>query len=194
MHNGLTDEEVILNRNKYGSNILPREKRDSFCKLLISTFGDPIIKILLIALAIKTIFLFKNFDWYETIGIVIAILLASLISSISEYGSEQAFEKLQEEVSKVSCRVIRNGKKIEIPVSEVVVNDIVSLETGDKIPADGIIVKGKISVDESSLNGETKEVYKESILNFKHINDKNRVFKGSVVYSNAALMKVTSVG
>jgi len=194
MYNGLTDNEVIISRKKYGSNELKKTKKDSFFKLLIGTLGDPIIKILLIALAIKTVFLFKNFDWYETIGIVIAILLASLISTISEYGSEKAFEKLQEEVSRVSCKVIRNGKKQEIPVSEVVVNDIVSLETGDKIPADGIIVKGKISVDESSLNGETKEAYKESIINMNLVSDKNRVYKGSVVYSNNAYMKVTSVG
>jgi len=194
MYNGLTDEEVLENRKKHGSNELSKVKKEGFFRLLINTLGDPIIKILLIALAIKTVFLFKNFDWYETIGIVIAILLASFISTISEYGSEKSFEKLQEEVAKINSKVIRNGKKIEIPMNEVVVGDIVSLEVGDKIPADGIIVKGKISVDESSLNGETKEVYKESVLNLKNISDKNRVFKGSVVYSNTALMKVTSVG
>ena len=194
MYNGLTDEEVLEKRRVYGSNELLKTKKDSFLKLLISTLGDPIIKILLIALAIKTIFLFKNFDWYETIGIVVAILLASLISTISEYGSEKSFEKLQEEVSRIKCKVIRNGKKIEIPINDVVVDDIISLEVGDKIPADGIIVSGKISVDESSLNGETKEVYKESILNLNYITDKNRVYKGSVVYSKSALMKVTSVG
>ena len=194
MYNGLTDEEVLEKRRVYGSNELLKTKKDSFLKLLISTLGDPIIKILLIALAIKTIFLFKNFDWYETIGIVVAILLASLISTISEYGSEKSFEKLQEEVSRIKCKVIRNCKKIEIPINDVVVDDIISLEVGDKIPADGIIVSGKISVDESSLNGETKEVYKESILNLNYITDKNRVYKGSVVYSKSALMKVTSVG
>ena len=194
MHNGLSNEKVIINRKKYGSNEISKIKKDSFIKLLVATLGDPIIKILLIALMLKTIFLFQHFDWYETIGIVIAILFASLISTISEYGSEKAFEKLQEEVSKVSCKVIRNGKKTEIPVNEVVVEDIVILDSGDKIPADGVIVKGRISVDESSLNGETKEAYKESIINMNLINDKNRVYKGSVVYSNTALMKVTAVG
>ena len=194
MYNGLTEEEVLENRNQYGSNELLKVKKDGFLRLLINTLGDPIIKILLIALAIKTIFLFKNFDWYETIGIVIAILLASFISTISEYGSEKSFEKLQQEVSKINSKVIRNGKKIEIPMNEVVVNDIVILEVGDRIPADGIIVKGKISVDESSLNGETKEVYKEASLNINKVNEKNRVFKGSVVYNNTALMKVTDVG
>lgn len=194
MYNGLTSEEVEESRKKYGSNELCKTKKDSFFKLLLSTLGDPIIKILLIALAVKTIFLFKNFDWYETIGIVISILLASFISSISEYGSEQAFEKLQDEVSKIKCKVIRNGKREEIPINDVVVGDIISLETGDKIPADGVIVRGKISVDESSLNGETKEAYKEAVLGMNKSSDKNRVYKGSVVYSNTALMKVTSVG
>ena len=194
MYNGLTEEEIIESRKKYGSNEIKKVNNESFIRLLINSLGDPIIKILLIALAIKTIFLFKNFDWYETIGIVVAILLASFISSISEYGSEKSFEKLQEEVLKINCKVIRNGKKVEIPVSDVVVNDIVCLEVGDRIPADGIIIKGKISVDESSLNGETKEIYKESILNKNNILDKNRVYKGSVIYSNTALMEVTKVG
>ena len=194
MYNGLTDEEVLKSRKEHGSNELIKTKKDSFLKLLITTLGDPIIKILLIALAIKTVFLFKNFDWYETIGIVIAITLASLISTVSEYGSEQAFEKLQEEVSKIFIKVIRNGKKSEIPIGDVVVGDIVILDAGDKIPADGVIVKGKVSVDESSLNGETKESYKESAINMKLVNDKNRVYKGSVVCSNNALMKVTHVG
>ena len=194
MTNGLTEEEVINSRNKNGSNSLTRAKKEGFFKKLISTLGDPIIKILLIALAVKTVFLFKNFDWFETIGIVIAIALASFISTISEYGSEKAFEKLQDEASKIKCRVRRNNKKKEIFVDEVVVGDIVYLEQGDKIPADGIIIKGKISVDESSINGETKEAYKEACLNSKKPLEKNFVYRGTVVYSNEALMQVTKVG
>lgn len=192
--NGLSKKEVEINREKYGKNVLTRMKKDSFIKKLFITFSDPIIKILLIALALKVVFLFKNFDWYETIGIVIAILLASLISTISEYGSEKAFEKLQEEASVIKCRVIRNGKKQEINISDVVVGDIVCLEQGDKIPADGIIVKGKLSVDESSLNGETKEAHKEPALNYNKPNDQNIVYMGTVVYNDSALMKVTKVG
>ena len=93
---GLTSSEVESNKNKYGTNDLGKKSSNSFIKLLIESLGDPIIKILLIALAIKVIFLIKSFDWYETIGIVIAIFLASFISSISEYGSEKAFNRLQE--------------------------------------------------------------------------------------------------
>lgn len=155
--NGLTDKEVLSNKNKYGSNAITNTKKNSFISLLIESLGDPIIRILLIALGIKTIFLIKDFDWYETVGIVIAIFLASFISSISEYGSEKAFEKLQEESSKIKCRVRRNGKVVEINVDDVVVGDIVLLEAGERIPADGIIVDGEISVDESTLNGESKE-------------------------------------
>ena len=194
MYTGLSDKEVIENRSKYGSNNIPRKKRDSFIKLLLGTLGDPIIKILLIALAIKVVFLFRNFNWYETIGIVISILLASFISSISEYGSANAFDKLQEEILLTKCKVIRNSKEIEIPVSDVVVDDIVSVSSGDRIPADGIVIKGNITVDESSLNGETKEIYKKSCLNAKNAKEENKVYKGSVVYSNTALLRVTNVG
>ena len=146
-------------------------------------------------MAIKVIFLFSSFDWYETIGIVIAIFVASFISSISEYGSEKAFIKLQEEASKIKCRVKRDGKLQEISIDDVVVGDIISLEVGNKIPADGYLVSGELTVDESSLNGEAKEIYKESVDLWKNtINDKNRVFRGTVVYSNSAYMKVTEVG
>ena len=87
MKTGLTAKEVIESRKKYGSNTISAKEKESFLSLLLATLGDPIIKILLIALAVKTLFLFKDFDWYETIGIVVAIFLASFISSISEYGS-----------------------------------------------------------------------------------------------------------
>ena len=191
---GLTQKEVEINREKYGANSLSKVQKDSFIKKLFITFSDPIIKILLIALALKLIFLFRDFDWYETIGILIAILLASLISTISEYGSEKAFEKLQEEALQLKCKVIREGKTKEIPISDVVVNDIISLEQGDKIPADGIIIKGSISVDESSLNGESKEIIKEAVLNINNPKDKNTIYRGTVVYNGIALMKVTKVG
>ena len=182
---GLTDEGVKINREKYGSNILMDSKNNSFWKLLLESLSDPIIKILLIALGIKTIFLIKNFDWYETVGIVIAIFIASFISTISEYGSEQAFKRMQEESSKIKTKVIRNNKIKEINVEEVVVNDIVVLETGDKIPADGILIDGNISVDESLLTGESKE---------KNKTKNDELYMGTVVYSKKAKMLVKKVG
>ena len=182
---GLNDKEVEESRKKNGTNFINVTKRNTFIKLLLESFADPIIKILLIALAFKIILLFKSFDWYETIGILIAIFLASFISTLSEYGSEQAFNRLQEESNSINCKVIRNGILKNININDIVVGDLVDLSSGDRIPADGKIIQGSIAVDESSLTGETKEVNKS--LN-------SSVYRGSVVYSGNSLMKVTSVG
>ena len=189
---GLSNKEVEISRKKYGSNEILKTKKHTFIQEFIETLGDPIIKILLVALMIKTVFLFKDFDWFETLGIAIAILVASLISTISEYGSEKAFLSLQEEFSKIKCKVLRNGKIEEIIIDEVVVGDIIKLETGDKIPADGIIIDGNISVDESSLTGEAKEKYKEKPTGL--IKDKNKVFRGSIVYNGTSFFRVKEVG
>ncbi len=182
---GLTEKEVLENRKKYGSNEISKIDKDSFLKMLITSLGDPIIKILLIALAIKTLFLFHDFDWYETVGIVIAIFMASFISTLSEYGSEKAFEKLEEDASKIKSKVKRNNILKEIYINDIVVGDIIEIEAGDQIPADGKIIKGSILVNESTLNGEMKE--KEKKLNSK-------VYRSTVVYSGLATMIVEKVG
>lgn len=192
-NNGLSDGQVIESRKKYGTNEIKKGKSNTFFSLLIESLGDPIIKILLIALAIKIVFLFRDFDWFETLGIIIAIFLASFISTISEYGSEKAFNKLQEESSKLRCKVKRNGRITEISVDEVVKNDVVLLQTGDKVPADGIIIKGSVSVDESSINGESREIHKECAVGGK-ISEKNKLFRGTIIYSGEALALVSEVG
>ena len=185
MYKGLSNEEVIKSRKKYGSNEIVASKKETFFHKLIATLGDPIIKILIIALVVKTLFLFQNFDWYETIGIVIAIFLASFISTISEYGSEKAFEQLQNDASKIKVKAMRNGAVTEVNIDEIVVGDIVLLNPGDKIPADGKIIKGIISVNESNLNGEMKEQNKK---------EGSEVYRSSVVYQGLATMEVTKVG
>ena len=123
---GLSDKQVLVSREKYGSNDIQKTKKHSFLNLLITSLGDPIIKILLIALAVKSILLIQYFDWFETIGILIAVLLASIISSISEYGCEKAFEQLQAENSKQKVKVKRKEIK-EINISDVVVYDLIIL-------------------------------------------------------------------
>ncbi len=182
---GLNDNEVINSRKKYGSNEITKKNNNTFINLLLESLGDPIIKILLIALAIKIVVMFKDFDWYETLGILIAILLASFISSISEYGSEKAFARLQSETSKLKARVKRNNKVVEIYAKDIVVGDIVLLQSGDKIPADGKIVRGSITADESALNGETKEALK--IIG-------SNVYAGTIIYTGEAEMETTAVG
>ena len=183
--NGLTSKEVLESRKKHGTNKIEVEKTNSFISLLIESLGDPIIKILLIALMVKIVFLFRDFDWFETLGILIAIFLASFVSTISEYGSEKAFKKLQEESSKIKCKVKRNNIISEINIDDIVKGDIVLLEYGDKIPADGNIVQGDIYIDESTINGESNEIHKEK---------NNKIYKGTLVSSGSAIMKVSEVG
>ena len=190
--NGLTSEEVVKSRQQNGSNKIEIKNENSFIKLLIESLGDPIIRILLIVLAVKTIFLFREFDWFETLGILIAILLASLISSISEYGSGKAFNKLFEKNSQIMVRVKRNCQTEKLPIEELVVGDIVYLASGEAVPADGIIIKGNVTVDESSLTGESYEVEKQAA-SF-NVTETNKLYKGSVVYSKECMMKVTAVG
>lgn len=189
--NGLKDVEVEVQRKKYGSNSLTEIKKKGFLQLLIESLGDPIIKILLIALAIKVVFLFRDFDWFETLGILIAIFLASFISSISEYGSEEAFKKLQEENESMKVKVRRNNQVKEIRLEEIVVGDVVLLESGDGIPADGYLADGLLSVDESRLNGETKERKKMPLGKER---EEARLLRGSVVYEGSGVMIVTQVG
>ncbi len=192
--NGLSNDEVIKSREKYGNNALTVIKKDSFLKQLIRSLGDPIIKILLIALGIKTVFLIQDFDWYETVGIVIAIFLASFISTISEYGSEKAFLKLQREAEAIKVKVRRDGKIILIDVNDVVVGDIILLESGDRIASDGVLIKGEVSVDESSITGESKEVYKHPFTSGLNPNTNNELLRGSVIYHGVGEMVVTKVG
>lgn len=189
---GLTEEEVVTSRRKYGTNEISKVKKNSFLRLLLESLGDPIIKILLIALAVKVVFLFRSFDWFETLGILIAIFLASFISSISEYGSEKAFQRLGEEAAMIKVKVKRNEVIQEVNINEVVKNDLVLLNTGDRIPADGFIVSGSIFVDESTINGESGEVEKKSTVST--IEEENKVYRGTIVFNGEAMMRVLEVG
>ena len=183
--NGLSDKEVVNSRDKYGTNEIIVGKKESFFSLLMESLGDPIIKILLLALGIKLVFLMADFDWYETIGIVIAIILASLISTISEYGSSRAFDRLMNEASKINCKVKRNGKICEVLVDDIVVGDILVLSSGDKIGADGVIIDGSVDVDESTINGEADAV-KRGV--------RDTLYRGCVVYHGRAMLRVDKVG
>ncbi|MCI8497955.1 MAG: calcium-translocating P-type ATPase, PMCA-type [Bacilli bacterium] len=182
---GLSNIEVKKSQLTYGRNEITNTKKNSFMHLLLESLGDPIIKILLIVLAVKTVFLFQSFDWFETLGIVIAILLASFISTISEYGSEKSFQKMQEESSKIKCKCYRENNIKEIDLEDIVVGDIISLSSGDLIPADGYIIEGNVSIDESSFTGEAKDIEKKM---------GETLYRGSVVLNGFAIMEITAVG
>ena len=183
--NGLTDEEVVESRKKYGSNSVNLKNENKFIKLFFDALGDPIIKIMLIALVIRFVLMFSDADWYETLGMLVSILLSSLISSLSEYGSNKAFARLQSEYENILVRVKRNKELVTIKCDDLVVGDIVYLESGEMTPADGEVISGSVGVDEASINGEAREVRKEI---------KDKLFKGSVILSDKCIMRVLNVG
>lgn len=157
---GLTDEEAAENRKRYGSNALSRAKRTPFFYKFLEGFRDPIIKILLCALGINCLFLFRTFDLWETLGIAAAILCATLISALSERGGEVAFEKLQAEAAKTTClcrRGGKNGQDVTMSADLLCAGDVVSLSAGERIPADGILIRGTLRVSMAALNGEGRE-------------------------------------
>ncbi len=195
---GLSQTEVERSRKTHGANIISKRKRKGFWAQYLASFGDPIIKILLIALAVNVIFLFKNAGWYESVGIAVAVLIATLVSTLSEYGSESAFEKLQQESGEINCRVRRNNTLFLLPVADLVVGDVVLLQSGERIPADGHLISGKLSVDQSALNGETKEARKYTnsgeLEGRSDLMSHAGLFQGSVICEGDAAMVVDRVG
>lgn len=190
-------QEVKRMRQKYGENTLTRKKRRGFFSQYLAAFGDPIIKILLIALALNVLIAIKTANIFEPLGIAIALFLATFVSTISEYGSESAFEKMEKEARAVTIRVKRSSKLTVIDSSELVVGDVVILSAGERVPADGIIVSGRLQLDQSALNGESKEVEKlpcQSAKNKWDLSEKNQLFRGSVVLGGQGVMVVAGVG
>jgi len=192
---GLTTKEAEESKRRYGSNEIAQIKRKSYVKRLIENFKDPIIKILIVALIINTALTFRNLNIGETAGIIIAIAIATVVSTTFEYGSERAFEKLQKEASEIKIRVMRDGELCEINAGEIVVYDVIHISAGDKIPADGIILDGVIKVDQSALNGESREVEKRPVHNAEFdLSNPGVVFRGSIVCKGSAIMQVRRVG
>jgi calcium-translocating P-type ATPase len=199
---GLTSEQIQESKSKYGDNRLTERETEGFWSSFKDNLGDPMIKILCVALVINAVFAFLGqTEWYESVGIAIAVFLATFVSTFSEYKNEKAFQKLQEEASQIICKVHRDGEITEVSINDLVVGDCVLLQTGDKVPADGILVDGELSVDQSVLNGETKEARKavmpgdytepETAMDFLN---EYKLFRGSVVCSGNAVMSVATVG
>lgn len=199
---GLTDAEVAESKEKYGDNSMTEQQGETFMQKLLGNFKDPMIKILCLALVINVVLVILNYaEFYEPVGIAVAILLSTLVSTYSEYNNENAFKKLQEEASRIMCKVYRNGEISEVAINDLVVGDCILLQSGDKIPADGILIDGEIKVDQSVLNGESKEALKiatpENYVEGDEPMDflnQYKVFRGAVVCSGNGVMKVTVVG
>jgi len=193
---GLTSQEVLRSREKHGNNSLAKEKTKGFLRKFFENLNDPIIKVLIFALIIEVVFTLGHCNFFEVFGILAAILIATTVSTASEYGSERAFAKMQADGMDNYARVLRNGEVCEIPVSEIVVGDIVYLYAGEKIQADGFIISGSLKVDQSALNGESRDVTKCKcdVGSDWDLSNKGTVFRGTVILSGEGIMRVGRVG
>ena len=201
---GLTEVEVKASRLKYGTNEIIEKAPPTLWDRIKEGFGDPMIKLLCaIAVLMFGLFIFGYGEWYEPVGIVIAITLVTVISAKTGMASDDAYRKLKEKTKAESIKVYRDGIVCVVDVSEIVVGDIVILQSGDKIPADGVLVQGELRVDNSALNGEAEECKKFAASEDFQIPDeitgdtfvdKHSLFKGATVYNGEGLMVVQKVG
>ena len=199
---GLTTEEASKALSEQGNNALTQPPRETFWDKLWENFKDPIIRILILALLVNVVFVYMGHgDWIETMGIFLAIILATFVSTYSEYSNENAFQKLQEEASRIRCKVWRDGEPVELHIDDIVVGDAVILEAGDKVPVDGILLDGDVKLDQAALNGESKEAHKliappdftwgDGTIDFL---DEHKLFRGSVVVEGQGIMQAVKIG
>lgn len=198
---GLTAEQVEESRNKHGSNSLTQIPTEPLWKKILEGFKDPMIMILLVALVVQVVLFFLGqAEWFEPAGILIAIMIANGVASVSESKQEGKASALKaEEEAKETAKVIRDGKLEEIHVSEIVVGDIVYLQAGDKIPADGIVIEGELKVDQAALNGETEEADKIPCVDgasydVKDLLNRYYAYRGTVVCGGEGYMEIKVVG
>ena len=195
---GLSDQEVIRQRENHGRNVITAQKSKSFIKRFLGNLGDPVVRILIGALIVNIIFMFKRANWVETVGIGVSILLATFISTLSEHGSQAAFERLCRESGQSLCRVMRGGEMREISVFDVVVGDLLLVSQGEQICADGELVDGGVTLDQSTMTGESREVTKR----VKALSDKEDAspsspyfcLRGCSVILGSGIIRVTRVG
>lgn len=203
-HYGLTEEEVKKSREKYGTNEIPDSEPTTFWEAFKETFGDPMIKILLIIAFIMIGLYFVGYaEIYEPIGTIVAILIVAFVSAKTSVASDTKYRELKDSTKKDTCKVYRKGSVNVIEVDDVVVGDKILLQSGDKIPADGILIDGDLRVNNSALNGEAEECKKEATLENVDFPeeitgdtfvDRCSLFRGAVVFDGEGIMDVKKVG
>ena len=202
--NGLSDKEVSQSREKYGSNIIPDSEPTTFWDEFKETFGDPMIRILLAIVVIMFIMFFMGHaEIYEPIGTIVAVLVVAFVTAKTAVASDTKYRQLKDSTKKDTCKVYRNGIIAVIEVDDVVVGDKIILQSGDKIPADGLLVSGDLRVDNSALNGEAEECKKfaasegtqfpEELTGDTFV-DKHSLFRGAVVFDGEGVLDVCKVG
>ena len=194
---GLSDNAVSESRKIYGANVVTTQEAEGFLDKLRTNLKDPIIVILIVALAVTVFLAAMGFaPWYEGLGIAFAVVMATLIATWSEYSNENEFQRLLEEASKVKVKVFRDSTLVEILIDDLVVNDLVLLQPGDTVPADGYLLTGEIELNESALTGESETVKKTGGADEKHseAEEKYEMSRAALVVDGEAVMKVLEVG
>ncbi len=196
---GLTNEQVLKNREQYGTNKIKEQEPKKFWQEWVSNFEDPMLKLLLFITIGLGVVAFLGFtDWLEVIGITISVALVTLISTKTAMVSDKSFRELKEETSHEECKVLRNGGVEIIDINDIVVGDLIILQSGEKIFADGCLVDGEIKVDNSALNGESEEVSKQATdfdTEVAHnMTDTFTLLRGALVVDGEGTMLVKTVG
>ena len=194
---GLSDKAVAESRETYGANVVTTQESENFLDKLLKNLKDPIIVILIVALGVTVFLAILGFaPWYEGLGIAIAVVMATLIASWSEYSNENEFQRLLEEASKVKVKVFRNNTLTEITIDDLVVNDLLLLQPGDTVPADGYLLTGDLELNESALTGESETVKKTGADDDHHAEaeEKYKMSRAALVVDGEAVMKVMEVG
>ncbi len=202
--NGLTEQEAEASRKKYGSNEIPDSEPTTFWDEFKETFGDPMIRILLaIAALMIVMFFFGYAEIYEPLGTIVAVLIVAFVSAKTGVASDTKYRELKDRTEKDHCKVYRDGKIAVIQVDDVVVGDKVLLQSGDKIPADGVLISGSLRVDNSALNGEAEECKKTAAEEGFELADEitgdtfvdaHSLFRGAVVFDGEGVLDVRKVG
>lgn len=201
---GLTNQEAEASRQKYGSNAIPDSEPTTFWEEFKETFSDPMIKILLaIAVLMIVMFCFGYAEIYEPLGTIVAVFIVAFVSAKTGVASDTKYRELKDNTKKDQCKVYRNGAVTVLDVDDVVTGDKVLLQSGDKIPADGILISGSLRVDNSALNGEAEECKKtqadenfqlpEDITGDTFV-DAHSLFRGAVVFDGEGVLDVRKVG
>ena len=199
--NGLNNEEVKTNRATYGNNKIVEAEPKKFWKEWIANFEDPMLKLLVGITILMAIIAVLGFtEWFEVIGILVSVSIVTLISTKTTMTSDSEYRKLKENNSHEECKVYRNGKVEIVDVNDIVVGDLVIVQSGEKIHADGYLYQGNIKIDNSALNGESVEVNKIGLsgitYDFEHgdMTDSHMLLRGALAVDGEGVMKVLKVG
>jgi calcium-translocating P-type ATPase len=197
-YSGLTTQQAEQSRLQHGSNAVASQEAETFWDKLSANLKDPIIIILIVALFVTLLLTFFGYaEWYESVGIAFAVVIATVVATWSEHSNEQSFQRLLEEASLIKVKVFRDGHLTEISINDLVVDDSVLLQPGDTVPADGVIIAGHIEVDESALTGESESITKTAISDNSDLTqaeDHQRLARAGLLVDGECVMRATAVG